>query len=144
MPDALLTVQVLGVPMGLFTVMAGIVLVTHRIGNAAAIGVVARICAAVVVMVGSVLPSASAGAFENAPHAIACHFEATQNRPAGLLLFYIDLKVDGDKIYYKTLGPLSQQLTVSSNGVILSRRIAGCHGKTVQELRESGRVFDFK
>ena len=85
-----------------------------------------------------------ASCFENAPHAIACHFEATQNRPAGLLLFYIDLKVDGDKIYYKTLGPLSQQLTVSSNGVILSRRIAGCHGKTVQELRESGRVFDFK
>lgn len=42
------------------------------------------------------------------------------------------------------MGQSATRLIVDANGVVQSTNLAECHGKTVQQLREAGRAFDFR
>ena len=103
-----------------------------------------RRCAALSFLLALSLSPASAGMFENAPDAIVCPFKAMVERPGGLVVFYVDARAEDGRIFYRPLGKLAIQLSVDANGVIKSENIAGCHGKTVRQLRDAGRAFDFR
>lgn len=102
-----------------------------------------RLCAALIAVTGITMSPAFAGIFDGAPDAITCEFPATGNRPAGQLVFYVDVRALDGRLLYKSLGALKLHLIVSADGRIEDGNIAGCNGKTLQELRASGRAFDF-
>ena len=104
----------------------------------------ARLCAALIAVSGLALSPASAGIFDTAPDAIVCSFAATANRPGGLLVFYVDARAEDGRLFYKTLGVTPLQLIVDADGMIEAGKIAGCNGKTLRELRDAGRAFDFR
>ncbi len=103
----------------------------------------ARHCAALIAVTGLTLSPASAGIFDNAPDAIVCPFPATAKRPGGLVVFYIEARVEDGRFFYKALGVSPIQLTVGADGRVEAGKIAECHGKTLRELRADGRAFDF-
>ena len=102
-----------------------------------------RHCTALIAVVGLAPSPAPAGIFGNAPDAIVCSFVATANRPGGILAFHVDARVEDGTLLYKTLGVTPLQLIVGADGVIEAEKIAECHGKTLRELRDAGRAFDF-
>ena len=102
----------------------------------------AGICAVAIVSAGP-LPQASATIFDDAPDAITCSFEAKAGRPGGFFVFYVDGRAEDGTVTYKTLGAATIQFSVNANGVIEAGNIAACNGKTVRELRDAGRAFDF-
>ena len=104
----------------------------------------ARHCVALIAVTCLTLSPALAGIFDNAPDAIVCPFAATAKRPGGLLVFFVDARVEDGRLIYKSLGVTPLQLIVDADGAIEAGRIAECHGKTLRELRAAGRAFDFR
>jgi hypothetical protein len=79
----------------------------------------------------------------NVPMAIICYAQASQSWRVGYL---VRVEKNGDAIYLAQDGKLGA--TVNSKGVVVAptNRPAGvdCYGKTVDDLRQSGRVMDFQ
>jgi hypothetical protein len=79
----------------------------------------------------------------NLPAAIICYAQADQSLRVGYLL---RVNKNGDAIYVTPDGRLSA--TVDAKGVVAAptNRPAGvdCYGKTLDELRSSGRIMDFQ
>lgn len=79
----------------------------------------------------------------NLPAAISCYAPADQSWRIGYLF---RVNKNGDAIYVSPDGRLSA--TVNAKGVVEapSNRPAGldCYGKTLDELRSTGRVMDFQ
>lgn len=106
--------------------------------------VLARVGAAFGVVVTMSLSPASAGMFDGVADAIVCPLPPVAGRPGGLVVFYVDARVDNGNTVYRPMGQSAIRLTVDTNGVVQSTNLAECHGKTVQQLREAGRAFDFR
>ena len=79
----------------------------------------------------------------NLPAAILCYAEADQSWRVGYLF---RVNKDGDATYVTPDGRLSA--TVNAKGVVAAptNRPAGldCYGKTLDELRSSGRIMEFQ
>jgi hypothetical protein len=77
------------------------------------------------------------------PTSIICYAEADQSWRVGYLF---RVNKDGDAIYISPNGNLAA--TVNAKGVVLAPtdRPAGldCYGKTLDELRSSGRLIEFQ
>jgi len=104
----------------------------------------ARLYIAVIALFGFALSPAAAGIFDTAPDAILCKLSAKAGQPATLVVFYVDGRRDDGTVNYVPLGQTAVRITVGADSVIEARNIAGCDGKTVQELRDAGRAFDLR
>ena len=112
------------------TILAG----TVPAGAGAALGMIAAMS----------LSPASAGMFDNVADAIVCPLPPVASRPGGLVVFYVDARVDNGNTVYRPMGQSAIRLIVDTNGVVQAANLAECHGKTVQQLRDAGRAFDFR
>lgn len=104
----------------------------------------ARLYTALIALFGFALSPAAAGIFDAAPDVILCKLSAIPGRPAVLVAFYADSRKDDGAVSYKPLGTTALRITVRADSVIEAKNLAGCGGKTVQELRDAGRAFDLR
>ena len=104
----------------------------------------ARFLAALIAVTGLVATPASAGIFGDAPDAILCPFPGTGDLPNALVVFYVEAHGDDGTLLYGSLGVTPLKFFVDAGGKIEEGNIAECHGKTLQQLRDADRAFDFR
>jgi hypothetical protein len=92
----------------------------------------------------AVVPAA-ADIFAGLPDAIVCTVEElTENPRRGRIVFYLDAQVEGGETQYKTLGAGPLILRIDQEGNVAPGALPDCNGKSIKELRDAGRAFDFK
>jgi hypothetical protein len=81
---------------------------------------------------------ATAGMLEGAPDAIVCDFES------GSLVVYAARRMqDGTTLYESLEREFTAVITVDAHGVLHWENRPDCDGKSVDQLRDEGRAFDF-
>lgn len=81
---------------------------------------------------------ASAGMLEDAPDAIVCDVGK------GKLVVYAARRMDDGSTLYEALArEFTAIITLDANGTLHWADNPGCDGKTVDQLRNEGRAFDF-
>ena len=103
-----------------------------------------RFLAALIAVTGLVAMPASAGIFGDAPDAVLCPFPGTGDLPNALVVFYVEAQGENGALLYASMGVSPVKFFVDAGGKIEEGNIAECHGKTLQELRDEGRAFDFR
>ena len=90
-------------------------------------------------------PVSPAGAqiFDGRPDAVICPLAAVSGRPGGLVVFHVNWRDDNGVTHYATMGTQTFRLDIGADGVVRAPKLKGCDGKTVEELRKSGRALDF-
>jgi hypothetical protein len=92
-------------------------------------------CAAALVLA---LRPAAAGLLEGVPDAIVCEFEK------GKLVVYVARRLeDGSTLYEALEREFMTVITVDAQGILHWDNRPGCDGKSVDQLREEGKAFDF-
>lgn len=91
---------------------------------------------------------AASGAFggqvsENHPDGIKCPMPASQDRPAGVSVFYISAVLNDGRVLYQSLGNQVLSVTFDPSGANLIDSGEICEGKSLSELKDAGMVFDF-
>ena len=101
------------------------------------------ICALAAVLVLFAVP-VKAEIFEGMPDVIVCEMEIPQQGRTGRRAFYVDAQEDRKVIRYTTLGAAPLQIRIGADGTVSQNSLGDCGGKTVAELKKSGRAFDFE
>lgn len=57
---------------------------------------------------------------------------------------YFSSQTEDGTANYKSLGQIAVQVNVAPNGLVKAGNLKDCDGKTVGELRDAGRAFDYK
>jgi len=104
----------------------------------------ARHCAALIAVAALACSPATAGISGDAPDIIVCRLAPTSDRPGGNVAYYIAANFDDGVSIYKTLTNTATQLRVDAAGMVRVQNLPDCNGATVQQLRESGRAFDYR
>ncbi len=76
-----------------------------------------------------------AGVFEGFPDMIVCDF------PGDKIVAYIDRVLDDGGAVYKA--PSGQFATVDPDGILHRENLPDCDGKSLTQLGEEGKTFDF-
>jgi hypothetical protein len=93
--------------------------------------------ACAVAMILSLRPAA-AGMLEGVPDAIVCDLEK------GKLVVYVARRLeDGSTLYEALEREFMTVITVDAQGKLHWENRPGCDGKSVEQLREEGKAFDF-
>jgi hypothetical protein len=93
--------------------------------------------ACAVAMILSLRPAA-AGMLEGVPDAIVCDLEK------GKLVVYVARRLDDGSTLYEALErEFMTVITVDAQGKLHWENRPGCDGKSVEQLREEGKAFDF-
>ena len=82
--------------------------------------------------------------FEGMPDVIVCELEIPQQERAGRRVFYIDAQEDRRVTRYTTLGAAPLQIRIGADGTVSQNSLGDCGGKTVAELKNADRAFDFE
>jgi hypothetical protein len=81
---------------------------------------------------------AAAGLLEGVPDAIVCDFEG------GKLVVYVARRLaDGSTQYQSLEHEFMTDITIDAQGILHWPNRPGCDGKSVDQLREEGKAFDF-
>jgi hypothetical protein len=84
------------------------------------------------------LGPAAAGLLDDVPDAIVCDLGK------GKLVVYVARRLDDGSTLYEALArEFTTIITVDPKGVLHWENNAGCDGKSVDQLRDEGRAFDF-
>jgi hypothetical protein len=84
------------------------------------------------------LRPAAAGLLEGVPDAIVCEFES------GKIVVYVTRRLaDGSTLYESLEREFMTEIAIDAQGVLHWQNRPGCDGKTVDQLREEGKAFDF-
>lgn len=84
------------------------------------------------------LRPAAAGLLEGVPDAIVCDFED------GKLVVYVARRLaDGSTLYESLQREFMTVITIDAQGILHWDNRPGCDGKSVDQLREEGKAFDF-
>jgi hypothetical protein len=84
------------------------------------------------------LRPAAAGLLDGVPDAIVCDFEG------GKIVVYVTRRLaDGSTQYESLERAFVTEITVDAQGVLHWQNRPGCDGKSVDQLREEGKAFDF-
>jgi hypothetical protein len=84
------------------------------------------------------LRPAAAGLLEGVPDAIVCDFEG------GKIVVYVTRRLaDGSTQYESLERAFMTEITIDAQGVLHWQNRPDCDGKTVDQLREEGKAFDF-
>jgi hypothetical protein len=93
--------------------------------------------ACAVVMILSLHPAA-AGLLEGVPDAIVCDVGE------GKLVVYVARRLDDGSTLYEALErEFMTVITIDAQGILHWENRPGCDGKSVEQLREEGKAFDF-
>ncbi len=85
-----------------------------------------------------------AGVFKNNPDVLVCSVEDPISvQPWDELVFYVSALLEDGSVLYKSLTSNPVLAKVTPEGKVDAKNLADCDGKTVTELRKSGRAFDF-
>jgi hypothetical protein len=84
------------------------------------------------------LRPAVAGLLEGVPDAIVCDFES------GKVVVYVARRLaDGSTQYESLEREFVTEITIDAQGILHWQNRPGCDGKSVDQLREEGKAFDF-
>jgi hypothetical protein len=84
------------------------------------------------------LRPAAAGLLEGVPDAIVCDFES------GKLVVYAARRMaDGSTLYESLEREFMTVITIDAQGILHWENRPGCDGKSVDQLRDEGKAFDF-
>lgn len=93
--------------------------------------------ACAVVMASSPQPAA-AGLLQGVPDTIVCDFEG------GKIVVYVARRLaDGSTLYESLEREFMTEITIDAQGILRWQNRPGCDGKSVDQLREEGKAFDF-
>jgi hypothetical protein len=85
-----------------------------------------------------------AGVFGAQPDVLVCSISDPINaQPWDGLVFYVSARLENGGILYKSLTSNPVLVTVTPEGRVEAKNLGDCDGKTVAELRQQGRAFDF-
>lgn len=92
----------------------------------------------------SMQADARAGVIAGYPDVLAC----SVSDPLGVqrwtqLVFYVSAQLDDGAVLYKSLTSNPVLITVAKDGRVDAPNLQDCDGRSVAELREAGRAFDF-
>lgn len=92
----------------------------------------------------SLTDAAHAGVFKERPDVVVCSVDDPVNvQRWDQLAFYVSARLEGGDVLYKSLTSNPVLVTISPDGRVDAPNLADCDGKTVAELRDEGRAFDF-
>jgi hypothetical protein len=84
------------------------------------------------------LRPAAAGLLPGVPDAIVCDFEG------GKVVVYVARRLaDGSTQYQSLEREFMTDITIDAQGILHWQNRPGCDGKSVDQLREEGKAFDF-
>jgi hypothetical protein len=84
------------------------------------------------------LRPAAAGLLEGVPDAIVCDFES------GKVVVYVTRRLaDGSTQYESLERAFMTDITIDAQGILHWQNRPGCDGKSVDQLRDEGKAFDF-
>jgi len=108
-----------------------------RIVSLPTIGMAASLCLA--------LPGTSAAeVFPGRPDVLVCSVDDPINvQPWDTIVFYVSARLEDGSVLYKSLTSNPVLVTITVDGLVEAENLADCDGKTVAELRDEGRAFDF-
>lgn len=104
------------------------------------------LCCAWLLAVPSVMfhAPAQAGVFDGRPDALVCSVADPSDVQAwDQIVFYVSARLEDGGVLYKSLTSNPVLVIVSIDGRVEARNLADCNGKSVIELRDEGRAFDF-
>lgn len=88
--------------------------------------------------------TSEASIFPGRPDAIVCSVsDPFEVLSWDRLVFYVSGRVAGGATLYKSLTSSPVLLTVEADGRVRAENLADCDGRSVAELRKSGRAFDY-
>lgn len=96
-------------------------------------------------LVGALIPmSSQAGVFAGRPDVLVCSVEdPSEVQPWDQFVFYVSGRLEDGGVLYKSLTSNPVLITITPDGRIAAENLEDCDGKTVAELRDEGRAFDF-
>ena len=100
---------------------------------------------AAVGLVGALISmSSQAGVFSGRPDVLVCSVEdPSEVQPWDQFVFYVSGRLEDGGVLYKSLTSNPVLITVTPDGQVEAENLKDCDGKTVAELRDEGRAFDF-
>lgn len=88
--------------------------------------------------------TSQAGVFAGRPDVLVCSVDDPINeQPWDKFVFYVSARLENGDVLYKSLTSNPVLVTISADGRVAAKNLADCDGKTVAELREEGRAFDY-
>ncbi len=88
--------------------------------------------------------TSQAGVFDGRPDALVCSVDDPSDvQPWDQIVFYASAHLEDGGVLYKSLTSNPVLVIVSREGRIAARNLADCDGKTIAELRDAGRAFNF-
>jgi hypothetical protein len=85
-----------------------------------------------------------AGVFSGRPDVLVCSVDDPINvQPWDKFVFYVSARLEDGGVLYKSLTSNPVLVTITADGRVEAKNLADCDGKTVAELRDEGRAFDF-
>lgn len=91
------------------------------------------------------LPSTShAGVFPGHPDVLVCSVDdPVEIQPWDQFVFYVSARLKDGAVLYKSLTSNPVLVKITTDGRVQAENLADCDGRTVAELRDEGRAFDF-
>ena len=84
------------------------------------------------------------GVFPGRPDVIVCSVDdPIDAQPWDQFVFYVSARLEDGGVLYKSLTSNPVLVTITPDGRVQAKNLADCDGKTVAELRDEGRAFDF-
>ncbi len=98
-----------------------------------------------ITLAGALLPLATeAGVFPGRPDVLVCSVDDPSDvQPWDQFVFYVSGRLEDGGVLYKSLTSNPVLITITPAGQVAAENLADCDGKTVAELRDEGRAFDF-
>lgn len=85
-----------------------------------------------------------AGVIPGHPDVLVCSVHDPINtQPWDQFVFYVSARLEDGGVLYKSLTSNPVLVTITAEGLVQAKNLADCDGKTVAELRDEGRAFDF-
>lgn len=96
------------------------------------------------VMLVTIHETSYAGVFSGRPDVLVCSVDDPINaQPWDQFVFYVSARLEDGGVLYKSLTSNPVLVTIKVDGLLEGKNLADCDGKTIAELREAGRAFDF-
>lgn len=84
------------------------------------------------------------GVFPGRPDVLVCSVDdPIDAQPWDQFVFYVSARLEDGGVLYKSLTSNPVLVTITPDGRVQAKNLADCDGKTVTELRDEGRAFDF-
>ena len=85
-----------------------------------------------------------AGVFTGRPDVLVCSVDDPSDvQPWDQFVFYVSGRLEDGGVLYKSLTSNPVLIMISPDGRVAAENLDDCDGKTVAELRDEGRAFDF-